>query len=314
MQSLGHILSLIVVVDCRPECSTMVGLMAIAVFVFGNMAVYGQYITTCTIVVVGVFGIFTQKFACALNDIGDMEIDRISHPERPLPSGKVSVREAWLTAIICFVVSLVCGLILAPSTLSCYYLIGHLSFSTLYSFPGIHLARHWFFGPLTLVAAFASHPLFVLSCTPFYHSGSVAQQIIFLIVSTIAIHHLLTIPVKDIDDVKGDAKQGGSSLAMFTPIWTIYGLTIAGYVLPWILLYFRVNLLGSSIGQFAEIITSLRAVAIIFCLIGLIPSYCILFRPKLYFHYRYITINRLIMLYLFQLAQPIVLYIVRSYG
>lgn len=38
-----------------------------------------------------------------INDIYDLEIDRINRPERPLPAGDISIRNAWIYTIILFV-------------------------------------------------------------------------------------------------------------------------------------------------------------------------------------------------------------------
>ena len=41
-----------------------------------------------------------------LNDIMDIEIDKISHPLRTLPSEKVSIKQAWYLVILCSIVSI----------------------------------------------------------------------------------------------------------------------------------------------------------------------------------------------------------------
>ncbi len=50
-------------------------------------------------------------FACAaatsLNNYYDVEIDRIAHPERPLPSGKITPKQGLSIALFCFVIALV---------------------------------------------------------------------------------------------------------------------------------------------------------------------------------------------------------------
>jgi geranylgeranylglycerol-phosphate geranylgeranyltransferase len=45
----------------------------------------------------------------ALNDIFDRETDRINHPDRPLPSGRMTVRTAWAFAAASFGVAAVLG-------------------------------------------------------------------------------------------------------------------------------------------------------------------------------------------------------------
>ncbi|MDJ0618820.1 MAG: geranylgeranylglycerol-phosphate geranylgeranyltransferase [Calothrix sp. MO_192.B10] len=47
--------------------------------------------------------------AFAINDYCDVEKDRINHPNRPLPSGHLSLMQAWWAAVVLFT----CGLILA---------------------------------------------------------------------------------------------------------------------------------------------------------------------------------------------------------
>ena len=44
-----------------------------------------------------------------LNDIIDIEIDKISHPLRSLPSGKMSVKQAWYLVFLCSIISISCA-------------------------------------------------------------------------------------------------------------------------------------------------------------------------------------------------------------
>jgi len=43
-----------------------------------------------------------------LNDIMDIEIDKISHPLRSLPAGKITIKQAWVFASICSLISIIC--------------------------------------------------------------------------------------------------------------------------------------------------------------------------------------------------------------
>ncbi|MCA9449844.1 MAG: UbiA family prenyltransferase, partial [Candidatus Omnitrophica bacterium] len=43
----------------------------------------------------------------ALNQIYDLDIDRVNKPERPLPAGTLSLREAWIFSIVCYVLTIV---------------------------------------------------------------------------------------------------------------------------------------------------------------------------------------------------------------
>lgn len=48
----------------------------------------------------------------SLNDYTDREVDRLAHPERPLPSGRLTPRQVLSISVACFVVSLLSSLFL----------------------------------------------------------------------------------------------------------------------------------------------------------------------------------------------------------
>jgi 4-hydroxybenzoate polyprenyltransferase len=50
----------------------------------------------------------------ALNQIYDLDIDRINKPHRPLPSGRLSMRAAWRFTAITYAVALVLAWMVAP--------------------------------------------------------------------------------------------------------------------------------------------------------------------------------------------------------
>ena len=99
-----------------------------------QMARLGNILIAEITLAAGIFlsqGIFTLRgiaanaiaFACAiafgniLNDIFDLEIDKINRPSRPLPAGKISVRSAKILADICADITLAAGII-SPSPTS----------------------------------------------------------------------------------------------------------------------------------------------------------------------------------------------------
>jgi len=44
--------------------------------------------------------------ANSINDYFDLEIDRINKPRRPLPSGRITTRQAWAFSMVCFLVGI----------------------------------------------------------------------------------------------------------------------------------------------------------------------------------------------------------------
>lgn len=50
--------------------------------------------------------ICSTGFGNVINDIQDIDSDRISHPERPLPSGDISTRSAWCFSLFLFIAAI----------------------------------------------------------------------------------------------------------------------------------------------------------------------------------------------------------------
>src|SRR5258706_12236820 len=50
----------------------------------------------------------------ALNQIYDLEIDRVNKPKRPLPSGRLSTRDAWLFTWAAYAAALALAWLVAP--------------------------------------------------------------------------------------------------------------------------------------------------------------------------------------------------------
>jgi 4-hydroxybenzoate polyprenyltransferase len=283
----------------------MITLQAVALFVFGYAAGGGSGTVLPGLVAIALFGAASQGLCSVLNDITDIEVDRINHPERPLASGKVAVNAAWLVVGTCFAGVVVCGLAVAALPVSFVALAGHLLLSIAYSFPGVRLGRHWLFGPLALAGATCCGIVFVLSCTALFQSGGAGQQASVLIAAVCLMCHLLVIPLKDLKDVRGDASAGGSSLAMRLPRWAISSLAVAGYVAPWVLLYFGAQMFGLPT-EFPRVALAFQALAILFWAIGLVVSGAITLRPRLLMtSQRFVWFAELGVLFLFLVTLPV---------
>src|SRR5205814_5091386 len=50
----------------------------------------------------------------ALNQIYDLEIDRVNKPKRPLPSGRLTVAEVWIFTNITYALALVLAWLVVP--------------------------------------------------------------------------------------------------------------------------------------------------------------------------------------------------------
>ena len=79
----------------------------------------------------------------ALNQIYDLEIDRINKPKRPLPSGRLSVAQVWWFTNITYVLSLVLAWLVAPAGRhECFWLVAVAVVCTyIYSVPPLRTKR-----------------------------------------------------------------------------------------------------------------------------------------------------------------------------
>ncbi|MEU0729427.1 UbiA family prenyltransferase [Streptomyces sp. NPDC006140] len=296
---------------CRWEITVMIVLQALALYLFGEWAVDASPAVS-DVIAVGLFGLFAQGFCSVLNDINDVEADRINHPERPFPSGRVSIAQGWAVVASCFAGSVLCALALAPPAFGAVMFALHLLFSLLYSFPGVRFGRQWLLGPLTLVTSTVCGVLAVLSCTSLYASAGAGKGVILLVGLVCFLHHLFVIPLKDIKDLAGDAHVGGSSLAMKIPTRGVHAIGVAGYTVPWIVLYAGVGLLDGG-GDIPGLGTPLRTLAVLCLGIGAVMSWLVAFRPVLLVRsQRFCWFAELGLLFLFQLFLPVVVRVVRG--
>ena len=63
-------------------------------------------------------GFFISGSAMITNEYFDLEVDRINHPDRPLPSGRVSIQEMALMAVLFSIAGLVAAALLSPVLLA----------------------------------------------------------------------------------------------------------------------------------------------------------------------------------------------------
>lgn len=156
--------------------------------------------------------------ACAINDYWDLDKDRIDHPERPLPSGRLKPQQAWRAAVILFAWALIAAIPLGlyPFILVAVntYLLWNYSHLLLYSgilgnvVVSVVVASILFLGGLV-----AGQPFAMLYPTGFVFFYILAKEIIW-----------------DVHDAAGDRAQGivtvanrwGDSIAFFS-IWGLIG-------------------------------------------------------------------------------------------
>jgi chlorophyll/bacteriochlorophyll a synthase len=209
----------------------------------------------------------------ALNQIYDLDIDRINKPKRPLPSARISLREAWIFTIAAYAVALILAWLVAPAgRRECFWIVVVATVITvLYSVPPFRTKRLGIWANVTIAI-----PRGVLLKV----AGWSSVKTIFglepwFIGAIFGLFLLGASTTKDFADIEGDARGGCRTL----PI--IYGVSRAAWMIS---PSFVVPFLMISAGAFAGILTGnfvlLQALAVVMTLYGLYVCYLMLRRPE----------------------------------
>jgi geranylgeranylglycerol-phosphate geranylgeranyltransferase len=148
---------------------------------------------TLDVVLVMLAAMALTAVANTTNDLADIEIDRVAHPRRPLPSGAISTKAAGRFAIACSIVAVV---VIAMVD----WLLAVLTLAV--------LAVMW-----TYSASFKRHGLpgntavAVLASLPFVYGAWVVEEIgkgVLLLMVAAPLHFAREV-AKDVDDAAADA-------------------------------------------------------------------------------------------------------------
>jgi len=170
-----------------------------------------------------------------LNQIFDLEIDRINKPSRPLCTGALSVREAWAFSLVFYALSLALAWPINPSGAhrACFILVAIAATMTyLYSAPPVRTKRFGVLANITIAIprgmllkmAGWSTVRPIVGTEPWY-IGMIFG--IFLLGAT---------TTKDFADIKGDARSGCMTLPVRYGVRTAAWITCPFFIFPFLLL------------------------------------------------------------------------------
>ncbi|MBI2222726.1 MAG: UbiA family prenyltransferase [Acidobacteria bacterium] len=209
----------------------------------------------------------------ALNQIYDLEIDRVNKPRRPLPSGRLALREAWGFTILCYVVALILAWFVAPGGRhECFWIVLAAVVCThMYSVPPLRTKRLGIWANVTIaiprglllkVAGWSTVKT-VVGVEPWY-IGSIFG--LFLLGAS---------TTKDFADMDGDRRGGCRTL----PI--VYGVSRAAWMIS---PSFVVPFLMINIGASTHILTGhfwmLQTLGALMTAYGIYVCYLMLRRPE----------------------------------
>jgi 4-hydroxybenzoate polyprenyltransferase len=208
-----------------------------------------------------------------LNQIFDLEIDRINKPKRPLPSGRLSLRQAWVFTLATFAVAWLLAWLVAPGGRhECFWLVVAATLITsLYSVPPFRTKRLGIWANVTIaiprgamlkVAGWSSVKT-MLGVEPWY-IGTIFG--LFLLGAT---------TTKDFADMEGDRRGGCHTLPIQFGVRRAAWMISPSFVVPFLMI---------PAGAWAGVLTGnfwlLQALGAVMTIYGFYVCYLMLRRPE----------------------------------
>ncbi|MEI6669014.1 MAG: UbiA family prenyltransferase [Acidobacteriota bacterium] len=207
-----------------------------------------------------------------LNQIFDLDVDRINKPKRPLPSGRMTLREAWIVTMASFAVAFVLAWLVAPGGRhECFWMVVAAAvITTLYSVPPFRTKRLGIWANVTIAI-----PRGVLLKVAGWSSVKSAEGFEpWYLGAIFGLFLLGAMTTKDFADMEGDAKGGCRTL----PIQ--YGVARAAWMIsPSFVLPFLMIPLGAWTGILTGNFWLLQALGVVMTVYGLYVCYLMLRQP-----------------------------------
>jgi 4-hydroxybenzoate polyprenyltransferase len=209
----------------------------------------------------------------ALNQIYDLEIDRVNKPKRPLPSGRLTMAQVWLFTNVTYGLALVLAWIVAPGERhECFWLVAVAVVCTyLYSVPPFRTKRLGIWANVTIaiprgvllkVAGWSSVKT-IVGIEPWY-IGCIFG--LFLLGAT---------TTKDFADMDGDRRGGCRTLPIQHGVRRAAWMISPSFVIPFLMI---------NIGAATHVLTGnfwlLQILGAVMTVYGLYVLYLMLRRPE----------------------------------
>jgi 4-hydroxybenzoate polyprenyltransferase len=182
-----------------------------------------------------------------VNQIADLEIDRLNKPDRPLVRGDVSIQGAWVVATALYVLAILPTWLVVPYPYSSFaermsapvhlhaaffiYVVGALA-TFVYSFRALGRSkRHWFWANFTIAVTRGG----LLKVAGWSFIASVALWEPWTIGSVFALFLLGATSTKDFSDMAGDREHGVISLPVRFGVGRAAKMMAPFFVVPWLL-------------------------------------------------------------------------------
>jgi len=146
--------------------------------------------------------IFLTGASNGVNQVADVETDRINRPERPLPSGELSVRAAWMLTVLLSAIALALAWRTGPAFFACVAVT--LPLSAVYSLPPLRTKRIPLLANLTIAI-----PRGLLLVVAGWAAGGGAARTEAWVLGALSFLYIFgAATTKDFGDVDGDRATG----------------------------------------------------------------------------------------------------------
>jgi 4-hydroxybenzoate polyprenyltransferase len=209
----------------------------------------------------------------ALNQICDLDIDRVNKPKRPLPSGRLTLREAWAFTLASYAVAVLLAWFVRPAgRRECFWIVVVATLITiLYSVPPFRTKRHGIWANVTIAIPRGV----LLKVAGWSAVKTIAGVEPWFIGGIFGLFLLGASTTKDFADMEGDAR----GLCRTLPI--IYGVRRAAWMIS---PSFVVPFLLIAVGVWSRILTGdprlLLVLSALMTAYGVYVCYLMLRRPE----------------------------------
>jgi 4-hydroxybenzoate polyprenyltransferase len=204
-----------------------------------------------------------------LNQIYDLDIDRINKPGRPLPSGEITMGQAWRFTGLMILVGLVLAWIVNPQ---CFLLAAVAALLTAcYSVPPARTKRWGVLANVTVAIPRG----FLLPVAGWSTVKSAAVPEPWLLSLPLGLFIVGSVTTKDFSDIAGDRAGGCNTLPVK------YGIRKSAVIIaPFFVAPFFLWILSGRLGYLSADLTGLTVLSVILAAVGGWIDYLILLRPE----------------------------------
>jgi 4-hydroxybenzoate polyprenyltransferase len=173
----------------------------------------------------------------AINQIYDLDIDRVNKPKRPLPAGTLSMREAWGFTVASFVLAWALAWLAAPPGLrarrECFWIVLFTSVLVwAYSAPPLRTKRHGVWANITIAVPRG----LLLKVAGWSTVKTIAGTEPWFIGTIFGLFVLGASTTKDFADIEGDRAGGCQTLPILYGVKKAAWMIAPFFVLPFFLI------------------------------------------------------------------------------